>query len=166
MALSSERPMDAWACLRQAHASCVCFAREFRKFGALARTNLFWRRRFEPKISLAATFLRKRSLSNAIFSRFPAAFIHSDIGSSQCFCFCSISEICSSSDFFSESNFDFSLRYTSRSISCSKYPSRSRWSFVCIATMRVFASFAKAETDWAESARSFSSRAFCRVPLS
>ncbi len=59
MILSSERPMDAWACLRQAHASCVCFAGEFRKFGALARTDLFWRRRFGIQCNFCICFVRK-----------------------------------------------------------------------------------------------------------
>jgi len=43
-----------WACPRHAHAVSPEFASEFSKFGALARTDLFWRRRFEPKIYLAS----------------------------------------------------------------------------------------------------------------
>src|SRR3989338_1064776 len=83
--IGSERTKE-WAAQSAAHAVCVCFAGEFGKFGALARTVLFWRRRFEPKISLTLTFLEKRSVSRAIPFRFCASFIHSFIGSSQLFC--------------------------------------------------------------------------------
>ncbi|OGF95654.1 hypothetical protein A2Y47_00095 [Candidatus Giovannonibacteria bacterium RIFCSPLOWO2_12_43_8] len=68
------------------------------------------RRRFEPKTSLAATFLAKRLPSLAIFSIFEAEIIQLLIGSSQSFCFCSKRVVCSSSDFFSLINFAFSIR--------------------------------------------------------
>ena len=58
-----------WAAQSAAHAVCPDFAGGFGKFGALARTVLFWRRRCEPKISLAQTFLAKRSESEAILSK-------------------------------------------------------------------------------------------------
>jgi len=46
----------AWACRRHAHAVSPEFASEFSKFGALARTDLFWRRRFAEKIIANAIF--------------------------------------------------------------------------------------------------------------
>jgi len=79
MKLSGLELTKEWATRSVAHAVSPEFASEFSKFGALARTVLFWKRRFEPKISLAATFLFKRLLSNAIFSIFPASFIHFSI---------------------------------------------------------------------------------------
>src|SRR3989344_7870229 len=67
MKLSGLELTKEWATRSVAPAVSPEFASEFSKFCALARTLLFWRRRFEPKISLAATFLFKRLLSNAIF---------------------------------------------------------------------------------------------------
>ncbi|OHB24363.1 MAG: hypothetical protein A3J67_05365 [Parcubacteria group bacterium RIFCSPHIGHO2_02_FULL_48_10b] len=77
---------------------------------ALPRAFFVLRRRFEPKISLIATFLAKRLLSLAIFSIFEAEIIQFLIGSSQAFCFCLKRVVCSSSDFFSLINFAFSIR--------------------------------------------------------
>src|SRR3989338_11206834 len=84
--------------------------------GAVSRASRLAKTRFEPNTCSAATFFRKRLLSLAVFSREEATFIHSAIGSSQPFCFCSRFVICSSSDFFSERYFAFSLRDISRSI--------------------------------------------------
>jgi hypothetical protein len=50
------------------------FPNEFRNFGALARKVFSPRRRCEPKISLAQTFLAKRSESEAILSNDCASF--------------------------------------------------------------------------------------------
>src|SRR3990167_9194406 len=72
---------------------------EFRIFGALARTVFSPRRRFEPKISLAQTFLLKRSESEAIPSNPCATFNQFWKGSSQSFCLCERDVISSSSDF-------------------------------------------------------------------
>ena len=58
-----------WAALCAAHAVSLDFAGGFGKFGALARTVFSPRRRCEPKISLAQTFLAKRSESEAILSK-------------------------------------------------------------------------------------------------
>ena len=103
-----------WACRRHAHAVSPVFAKEFKEFWvappSAGRTVLFWRRRFEPKISLALTFLAKRSVSRAIPSSVCASFIHSFIGSSQSFCLCEREVISSSSDFFSDNNFAFRFR--------------------------------------------------------
>ena len=38
---------NVWACRRHAHGFCICFAGEFGKFGALARTVFSPRERFE-----------------------------------------------------------------------------------------------------------------------
>ncbi len=65
-------------------------------------------------------------------------------GSSQSFCYSSRFAICPSSDFFSERSFAFFSRYTSRSTSRSKWPSRNHWSLIFSLD-----SPAKAETDWA-----------------
>ena len=100
-----------WALRSNAHSVSPVFAKEFKEFWvappSAGRTGLFWRRRFEPKISLAVAFFSKRLLSLAILTRFEATFIHSFIGSSQSFCFCSIRAIFSSSDFFSKRSFVF-----------------------------------------------------------
>jgi len=60
----------AWAALCAAHAVVPEFAGEFSKFGALARTDLLWRRRFEQKISLAQTFFAKRLFLRQFFGHF------------------------------------------------------------------------------------------------
>ena len=83
------------------------FPNEFRIFGALARTNFSPRRRFEPKISLAQTFLAKRSESEAILSN-PCTTVNQFWkGSSQVFCLRERDDISSSSDFFRSNNFAF-----------------------------------------------------------
>ena len=74
------------------------------------RTARLAKRRFEPKISLAATFFDKRLLSLAILTRVKATFIQFWSGSSQSFCFCSTRAIFSSSDFFSKRSFVFCSR--------------------------------------------------------
>src|SRR3989339_1623601 len=79
-------------------------------------TFLADRRRFKPKISLAATFLGKRLLSRAILGRFSASFIHFLIGSIQPVRFCSRRIIFSYSDFISPINLAFLSRYVSRSM--------------------------------------------------
>ena len=120
---------------------------EFRIFGALARTDFSPRRRFEPKISLAQTFLAKRSESEAILSNPCATFNQFWKGSSQVFCLFERDDISSSNDFFRSNNFAFSSRYISRSISCSKYPLRSRSSLILIAEMT---SLSHKQNDWLE----------------
>src|SRR3990167_7032675 len=89
-------------------------------FNSPKTTFLADRRRFEPKISLAATFLGKRLLSRAILGRLAASFIHFFIGSIQPVRFFSRRIIFSSSDFFSPIDLAFLSRYVSRSMSCSK----------------------------------------------
>src|SRR3989344_8834971 len=90
------------------------------EFLARKRASRLAKTRFEPKSFSAATFFTKRLLSCAILGKELASFIHSAIGSSQPVRFCSRRVDCSSSDFFSLNNFDFSNRYVSRSMSCSK----------------------------------------------
>ena len=82
-------------------------AREFRIFGALARTVFSPRSRCEPKISLALTFFAKRSSSEAILSKDCASFSQFWKGASQSFYLCEREVISSSSDFFSDNNFAF-----------------------------------------------------------
>src|SRR3989338_1134854 len=91
-------------------AQCVCAQLE-PFFNSPQITFLAERRRFEPKISLAATFLGKRLLSCAILGRLAASFIHFLIGSIQPVRFCSKLIIFSSSDFFSLINLAFLSRY-------------------------------------------------------
>ena len=90
------------------------------EFLARKRASRLAKTRFEPKSFSAATFFTKRLLSCAILGKELASFIHSAIGSSQPVRFCSRRVDCSSSDFFSLNNFDFSNRYVSRSMSCFK----------------------------------------------
>ena len=125
--LSGFSRVKTWAARSADQAVC---ADESCPLGALARTSRLPRRRFESNKVRQAIFLFKRLLSSAILGRFSASFIHSSIGSSQPVRFCSRFNICSSSDFFSERSLAFSMRYISCSISCSKYPSRSRWSLI------------------------------------
>src|SRR3989344_4310426 len=83
---------------------------EFRIFGALTATSFSPRRRFEPKISLAQTFLAKRSESEAILSNPCATFNQFWKGSSQVFCLCERDVISSWSDFLVDNNFPFCKR--------------------------------------------------------
>ncbi|OGM99363.1 MAG: hypothetical protein A2817_01670 [Candidatus Yanofskybacteria bacterium RIFCSPHIGHO2_01_FULL_39_8b] len=78
------------------------------------------KRRSEPKISLAMTFLEIRSLSCAIFDRFSAFSIQFFMGSTQDVCLVVRLAIFSSRVLFSEISLVFSARYISRSISWSK----------------------------------------------
>src|SRR3989344_941674 len=125
-----------WALRSNAHAVLPVFANEFwvRKGAPPSgvRTVFSPRSRFEPKISLATTFFAKRSVSNAILSNPCATFTQFWKGSSQSFCLCERDVISSSSDFFCKSNFPFSERYISFSISWSRYPVRSRSNLILI----------------------------------
>src|SRR3989344_9144130 len=103
-----------WAAQSAAHAVSPVFAKEFWvRNGAppsAVRTDFSPRSRFEPKISLAQTFLAKRSVSRAIPLMFCATFNQFWKGSSQSFCLCERAVISSSSDFLESNNFDFCKR--------------------------------------------------------
>ena len=62
MKLSGLELTKEWATRSVAHTVSPEFASEFSKFGALARTVLFWRRRFEIQMQFLHIYFQKEFL--------------------------------------------------------------------------------------------------------